>query len=146
MPAKRLFGIIPSYFLLPVYHVNPTDLSEEEAIFVIQSLRKHFPAYEKMKEIMSSDLRKKGYMRVVHFIWIVSNIRRSTATEIIQELNELSTWNPDIILVNDDQASERFDKQQASSLNRSRSCLWGVSYPNIPIIRKYPNMMGFMIN
>lgn len=82
MPAKRLFGIISIIFLFVtcISCKSSTDLSEEKRILVIQSYEKHFPAYEKMKEIMSSELRKKGYMRVsILFIWIVSNIRRSNS-------------------------------------------------------------------
>ena len=81
MPAKRLFGIISIIFLFVtcISCKSSTDLSEEKRILVIQSYEKHFPAYEKMMEIMSSELRM-GYMRVsILFIWIVSNIRRSNS-------------------------------------------------------------------
>ncbi|KEJ87167.1 hypothetical protein HMPREF1002_04590 [Porphyromonas sp. 31_2] len=82
MPAKRLFGIISIIFLFVtcISCKSSTDLSEEKRILVIQSYEKHFPAYEKMKEIMSSELRKKGiHASVYSFIWIVSNIRRSNS-------------------------------------------------------------------
>ena len=74
MPAKRLFGIISIIFLFVtcISCKSSTDLSEEKRILVIQSYEKHFPAYEKMKEIMSSEVS-------ILFIWIVSNIRRSNS-------------------------------------------------------------------
>ena len=72
MPAKRLFGIISIIFLFVtcISCKSSTDLSEEKRILVIQSYEKHFPAYEKMKEIMSSELRKKGIHASVYSFYL----------------------------------------------------------------------------
>lgn len=108
MPAKRLFGIISIIFLFVTCTSckSSTDLSEEKRILVIQSYEKHFPAYEKMKEIMSSDLRKKGIHASVYSFYLDCEqySEKQQRQKLFKKLNELSTWNPDIILVNDDQA------------------------------------------
>ena len=77
---------------------------------MIQSYEKHFPAYEKMKEIMSSDLRKKGIHASVYSFYLDCEqySEKQQRQKLFKKLNELSTWNPDIILVNDDQAFEIF--------------------------------------
>lgn len=147
MPAKRLFGIISIIFLFVtcISCKSSTDLSEEKRILVIQSYEKHFPAYEKMKEIMSSDLRKKGIHASVYSFYLDCEqySEKQQRQKLFKKLNELSTWNPDIILVNDDQALNALISSRHPLAKSIPVVFMGVSYPNIPIIRKYPNMMGF---
>ena len=147
MPAKRLFGIISIIFLFVtcISCKSSTDLSEEKRILVIQSYEKHFPAYEKMKEIMSSDLRKKGIHASVYSFYLDCEqyLEKQQRQKLFKKLNELSTWNPDIILVNDDQALNALISSRHPLAKSIPVVFMGVSYPNIPIIRKYPNMMGF---
>ena len=147
MPAKRLFGIISIIFLFVtcISCKSSTDLSEEKRILVIQSYEKHFPAYEKMKEIMSSDLRKKGIHASVYSFYLDCEqySEKQQRQKLFKKLNELSTWNPDIILVNDDQSLNALISSRHPLAKSIPVVFMGVSYPNIPIIRKYPNMMGF---
>lgn len=147
MPAKRLFGIISIIFLFVtcISCKSSTDLSEEKRILVIQSYEKHFPAYEKMKEIMSSDLRKKGIHASVYSFYLDCEqySEKQQRQKLFKKLNELSTWNPDIILVNDDQALNALISSRHPLAKSIPVVFMGVSYPNIPIIRKYPNMTGF---
>ena len=112
---------------------------------MIQSYEKHFPAYEKMKEIMSSDLRKKGIHASVYSFYLDCEqySEKQQRQKLFKKLNELSTWNPDIILVNDDQALNALISSRHPLAKSIPVVFMGVSYPNIPIIRKYPNMMGF---
>ena len=81
-----------------------------------QSYEKHFPAYEKMKEIMSSDLRKKGIHASVYSFYLDCEqySEKQQRQKLFKKLNELSTWNPDIILVNDDQALNALPSQPES--------------------------------
>lgn len=147
MPAKRLFGIISIIFLFVtcISCKSSTDLSEEKRILVIQSYEKHFPAYEKMKEIMSSELRKKGIHASVYSFYLDCEqySEKQQRQKLFKKLNELSTWNPDIILVNDDQSLNALISSRHPLAKSIPVVFMGVSYPNIPIIRKYPNMMGF---
>ena len=147
MPAKRLFGIISIIFLFVtcISCKSSTDLSEEKRILVIQSYEKHFPAYEKMKEIMSSELRKKGIHASVYSFYLDCEqySEKQQRQKLFKKLNELSTWNPDIILVNDDQALNALISSRHPLAKSIPVVFMGVSYPNIPIIRKYPNMTGF---
>ena len=147
MPAKRLFGIISIIFLFVtcISCKSSTDLSEEKRILVIQSYEKHFPAYEKIKEIMSSDLRKKGIHASVYSFYLDCEqySEKQQRQKLFKKLNELSTWNPDIILVNDDQALNALISSRHPLAKSIPVVFMGVSYPNIPIIRKYPNMTGF---
>ena len=147
MPAKRLFGIISIIFLFVtcISCKSSTDLSEEKRILVIQSYEKHFPAYEKMKEIMSSELRKKGIHASVYSFYLDCEqySEKQQRQKLFKKLNGLSTWNPDIILVNDDQALNALISSRHPLAKSIPVVFIGVSYPNIPIIRKYPNMTGF---
>ena len=147
MPAKRLFGIISIIFLFVtcISCKSSTDLSEEKRILVIQSYEKHFPAYEKMKEIMSSELRKKGIHASVYSFYLDCEqySEKQQRQKLFKKLNGLSTWNPDIILVNDDQALNALISSRHPLAKSIPVVFMGVSYPNIPIIRKYPNMTGF---
>ena len=147
MPAKRLFGIISIIFLFVtcISCKSSTDLSEEKRILVIQSYEKHFPAYEKMKEIMSSELRKKGIHASVYSFYLDCEqySEKQQRQKLFKKLNGLSTWNPDIILVNDDQALNALISSRHPLAKSIPVVFMGVSYPNISIIRKYPNMTGF---
>ena len=98
-----------------------------------------------MKEIMSSDLRKKGIHASVYSFYLDCEqySEKQQRQKLFKKLNELSTWNPDIILVNDDQALNALISSRHPLAKSIPVVFMGVSYPNIPIIRKYPNMMGF---
>ena len=93
MPAKRLFGIISIIFLFVtcISCKSSTDLSEEKRILVIQSYEKHFPAYEKMKEIMSSDLRKAMKINYFDDVELIAE-QRSEERRVGKECR--SRWSP----------------------------------------------------
>ena len=62
---------------------------------------------------------------------------------IYTELNTLSLWKPDIIIVNDDQATYSLLACEHPLLDSVPIVFTGVNYPNIPLIQKYPNVSGF---
>lgn len=147
MPTKRLFEIISILFLFVacISCKSSTESSEERRILVIQSYESHFPAYEKMKEIISVSLRKKGIHASVYSFYLDCEqySEKQQRQKLFRKLDELSTWNPDIILVNDDQALNALTGSGHPSVGSVPVVFMGVSYPNIPVIRKYPNMTGF---
>lgn len=98
-----------------------------------------------MKKIMSSNLRKKGIQACVYSFYLDCEqySEKQQRQRLFKKLNELSAWDPDIILVNDDQALNALIGSRHPSVKSTPIVFMGVSYPNIPIIRKYPNMTGF---
>lgn len=98
-----------------------------------------------MKEIMSANLRRKGIHASVYSFYLDCEqySEKQQRQKLFSKLNELSIWNPDIILVNDDQALNALTSSRHPFVKSIPIVFMGVSYPNIPIIQKYPNMTGF---
>lgn len=122
-----------------------TGASPEKRILLIQSYEKHFPPYKKMKKILSADLTKKGIRATVYTFYLdceqlsVKQQKQKT----FKKLTELTSWKPDLILVNDDAALDAFIASGHPLANSLPVVCMGINYPNRPLLEKYPNITGF---
>lgn len=122
-----------------------TETSEEKHILVIQSYEKHFSPYKEMKKILAQNLNKKGIRATVYSLYLdcEQSSEKQLRLKIFNKLDELSSWKPDIILVNDDQALNALVASKHPDSKSIPVVFMGINYPNIPIIEKHPNLTGF---
>lgn len=140
----RVFtGVI--LLLIAISCDRSAGVSREKRILLIQSYEKHFPPYRKMKKILSADLTQKGIQATVYsfFLDCEQFSLKQQKQKIFMKLNELSSWKPDIILVNDDPALNALIESGHPAVKSVPVVFMGINYPNVPLLEKYSNITGF---
>lgn len=117
----------------------------EKRVLVIQSYEPDFQAYKDIEGAFKRGFQKEGIQTSLFTFYLNCEAYQSTDEKlrIYTELNILSLWKPDIIIVNDDQATFSLLTCQHPSLDSIPIVFTGVNYPNVPLIQKYPNVSGF---
>lgn len=114
-------------------------------ILIIQSYEAGLPAYKKMKNIFAEQLRKRDIHAEVHTLYLdcTKKTEKKQKLTIYEELNTLSSWNPDVILTCDDPALNALLTCDHPSAKTIPIVFTGANYPNEPFIQKLPNITGF---
>lgn len=114
-------------------------------ILIIQSYETGLPAYKKMKNIFAEQLRKRDIHAEVHTLYLdcTKKTEKKQKLTIYEELNTLSSWNPDVILTCDDPALNALLTCDHPSAKTIPIVFTGANYPNEPFIQKLPNITGF---
>lgn len=122
-----------------------TSTAEKKHILIIHSYEANFPAYKEMKKIIANRLRKRDIQAEIHSYYLdcEQNQEKKQKQALFDKINELSSWNPDIIMTFDDQALQILLTCNHPSVKSTPVVFSGVNYPNIPFIQKYPNITGF---
>lgn len=147
MPYKYSFQLVAVVILLLTFIScgSPADSSKEKHILVIQSYEKHFSAYKEMKKVLSDDLHKRRVRASIYSFYLDCEqfTEKQQRQKTFDKLNELSSWKPDIILVNDDQALSALITCEHPFVKSIPVVFMGINYPNISFIEKHPNITGF---
>ncbi len=122
-----------------------TETPREKRILVIQSYEKHFSPYKEMKNILSGEFHDKGIQAAVYSFYLDCEqfSEKQQKQKIFNKLEELSSWKPDIILVNDDPALNALIACGHPTVKSIPVVFMGINYPNTSLIKKYPNITGF---
>lgn len=62
---------------------------------------------------------------------------------LYEKLNELASWNPDVILVCDDEALNALLTCDHPSVKTTPVVFTGVNYPSVPFLKRHANITGF---
>ena len=140
---RYLFLLLLPLFLLVA---NSCERSTtEKRILIVQSYEPDFQAYKDIEEAFKKGFQKEGIPASIFTFYLNCEAYQSLEEKqrIYTELNTLSLWKPDIIIVNDDQATYSLLACEHPLLDSVPIVFTGVNYPNIPLIQKYPNVSGF---
>ena len=140
---RYLFLLLLPLFLLVA---NSCERSTtEKRILIVQSYEPDFQAYKDVEETFKNGFQKEGIHASIFTFYLNCEAYQSPEEKqrIYTELNTLSLWKPDIIIVNDDQATYSLLACEHPLLDSVPIVFTGVNYPNIPLIQKYPNVSGF---
>ena len=140
---RYLFLLLLPLFLLVA---NSCERSTtEKRILIVQSYEPDFQAYKDVEETFKNGFQKEGIHASIFTFYLNCEAYQSPEEKqrIYTELNTLSLWKPDIIIVNDDQATYSLLACEHPLLDSVPIVFTGVNHPNIPLIQKYPNVSGF---
>lgn len=147
MLHKYIFQALAGMILLLTFLScdHSTGASPEKRILLIQAYEKHFPPYRKMKKILSAELTQKGIQATVYSFYLDCEQLsvKQQKQKIFKKLDELASWKPDLILVNDDAALDALIASGHPVVRSIPVVFTGVNYPNAPLLEKYPNITGF---
>lgn len=114
-------------------------------IFVIHSYEESYEAYPDYDRMIARQFRKEGIRAEISTFYLdceTYNEPREIA-RMRHLLDSMAAWKPDIILVNEDQATYSLLKTDHDLVKSVPIVFAGVNYPNWPLIRRYPNVTGF---
>ena len=133
IPVKET-GVLKAHTNEPLYK-----------ILVIHSYTEDLVAYSKFSNLISEKLEKKNINTDVRTFYLDSE-RYNEAEEnakMYEYLDSIRQWNPDIILVNDDQATYTLMACNHPFGKTKPVIFSGVNFPNFPLLDQHPNFCGF---
>lgn len=119
---------------------------EERRILIVHSYEESYVGYPDFNRLIDKEFRRNGVDADIRIVYL--------DCEAFQEEPELKYmyhlldsvsdgWEPDIILVNDDQAAYSLFKCCHPLAKEIPVVFGGVNYPNWELLKEYPNVTGF---
>ncbi len=137
---QYFLGFCFIFFLLTACHS-----SDKRRVLVIHSYEDDYVLYPEFNKLIAKEF-SKSHLPVEITTFYLDCERYKEKDETIrmkQYLDSIKDWNPDIILVNEDQATYSLLSTFHPLVKRVPIVFSGVNYPNWTLIKQYPNVTGF---
>lgn len=142
---RKILLLFPILIYLVSVLVSCTS-SKERRILVIHSYEEMYAAYPDFSRLIAKQFREKGIKADIRTLYLdCESFREGPELERMRHfLDSVSRgWRPEVILVNEDQATYSLLKCGAPLANEVPIVFAGVNYPNWPLIKQYSNVTGF---
>ncbi|MEG1865466.1 MAG: HAMP domain-containing sensor histidine kinase [Bacteroides sp.] len=140
--GKLIASVLSILFLLIAFSCTER---KEFRVLVIHSYEKSCASYADFNRLIAKEFKNEGVKADIHTIYLDCEMYLD-GPELIQMshlINQEVSWHPDIILVNDDQATYSLLKCNHPLVKQVPIVFAGVNYPNWAQIKQYPNVTGF---
>jgi signal transduction histidine kinase len=143
---KNTFLPIYVWIFLFFFVLNSCSDREERRILIVHSYEESYVGYPDFNRLIDKEFRRNGVNADIRIVYL--------DCEAFQEEPELKYmyhlldsvsdgWEPEIILVNDDQAAYSLFKCCHPLAKEIPVVFGGVNYPNWELLKEYPNVTGF---
>lgn len=143
---KNTFLPIYAWIFLFFFVLNSCSDREERRILIVHSYEESYVGYPDFNRLIDKEFRRNGVNADIRIVYL--------DCEAFQEEPELKYmyhlldsvsdgWEPEIILVNDDQAAYSLFKCCHPLAKEIPVVFGGVNYPNWELLKEYPNVTGF---
>lgn len=143
---KNAFLPIYAWIFLFFFVLNSCSDREERRILIVHSYEESYVGYPDFNRLIDKEFRRNGVNADIRIVYL--------DCEAFQEEPELKYmyhlldsvsdgWEPEIILVNDDQAAYSLFKCCHPLAKEIPVVFGGVNYPNWELLKEYPNVTGF---
>lgn len=114
-------------------------------ILVIHSYEETHEAYPKFNTLIAKGFKDKRIDAEIRTFYLDCEyyLEEPELHRMSTMLDTMSLWKPDIILVNEDQATYSLLKCGHPLVKQVPIVFAGVNYPNWELVRQYPNVTGF---
>ena len=140
---KKILKLTYLLFLL----LSVTGCSEKEVrrILAIHSYEFSYAAYPDFNRLIEEDFNKLGIDPDIRTLYLdCESYQEQPELERMRRLlDSLKDWKPEVILVNEDQATYSLLKCGHPLAKQVPIVFAGVNYPNWELIKQYPNVTGF---
>ncbi len=139
----QILGIIMAAFLFS--NCTSQSRSEKHRIVVIHSYDSHYKGYKNLDKMIEKDF-KKAHTSVELKTFYLDCEKYNEQQELLRMYRFIDTvkrWNPNLILVYDDQATYSLLKCNHPMVHRVPVVFSGVEFPNMSLIQGYNNVTGF---
>ena len=115
-------------------------------ILIIESYDQDYLGYKDNEQKLSKLFRKSGIEADIHTFYLDSEsyLDAEERARMFHYLDTIAPWKPDIILVNDDQATYSLLASGHPLARQIPVVFAGVNYPNQPLLRQFDNVTGFV--
>lgn len=138
-------NIIFFFIVLLGLSFSSCSQKEEKRVLVIHSYEDSYAGYPLFNKLIDKEFSKKGIradMRVL-YLDCESYQEKEELERMNDMLDSLADWKPEIIIVNEDQATYSLLKCENPIVRQIPIVFSGVNYPNWELIKQYPNVTGF---
>lgn len=143
---KNTFLPIYAWIFLFFFVLNSCSDREERRILIVHSYEESYVGYPDFNRLIDKEFRRNGVNADIRIVYL--------DCEAFQEEPELKYmyhlldsvsdgWEPEVILVNDDQAAYSLFKCCHPLVTEIPVVFGGVNYPNWELLKEYPNVTGF---
>ena len=143
---KNTFLPIYIWIFLFFFVLSSCSDREERRILIVHSYEESYVGYPDFNRLIDKEFRRNGVDADIRIVYL--------DCEAFQEEPELKYmyhlldsvsdgWEPEIILVNDDQAAYSLFKCCHPLAKEIPVVFGGVNYPNWELLKEYPNVTGF---
>lgn len=114
-------------------------------VLIIHSYTEKLSTASIFCEEIRKNLRKKGIEPEIRIFYLDAERYKAAdeETRMYKYLNSLQDWDPDIILVNDDQATYTLMACGHPLGKKTPVVFSGVNFPNWELLKQHPNFTGF---
>lgn len=132
--------------LLLLIGLSSCSPKEEHRILVIHSYEETYGGYPDYNEMISRQFEKKNIKADIRTLYLdcENYLEKQELERMFHLLDSVSVdWKPEVIIVNEDQATYSLLKCGAPLVKEVPVIFGGVNYPNWKLISQYPNVTGF---
>ncbi|WP_317469604.1 sensor histidine kinase [Bacteroides hominis] len=144
MKSMRFILLFISCYIT-IFLLTACSFEEERRILVIHSYENDYQGYAEYNKQIKKEFSKSRIPVKLFFFYL--NCERYNEPQEIKRINlfidSIAKWKPEIILVNDDQATYSLLKSHNPILKEIPIVFSGVNYPNWELIKQYDNVTGF---
>lgn len=122
-----------------------SDTRMPKRILVIESYGADYPGYKNNEQKLTKLFEKKGISAQIKTFYLdcENYLDSAECRRIIHLLDTIAPWAPDIIWVNDDQATYSLLASKHPLTHQIPIVFAGVNYPNRPLLKQFENVTGF---
>ena len=139
---KKLFIIL----MLFLFFLSGCSEKKYRRVLIVHSYEESYAAYPDFNEMIAKEFERKGIDVDIRTVYLDCESYME-----IPELNRMRTlldsisrnWKPEVILVNEDQATYSLLKCDYPLVKEVPVVFGGVNYPNFKLLKEYPNVTGF---
>lgn len=118
---------------------------EERRVLVIHSYEDTYAGYPQFNKAIAKEFRKQGIHAELCVLYLdcESYLKKEELERMNFLLDSIKGWKPEIILVNEDQATYSLLECGNPLTQKIPIVFGGVNYPNWDLIKQYHNVTGF---
>lgn len=118
---------------------------EERRVLVIHSYEDSYAGYPVFDKLIKKEFRKKNIKADLCVLYLdcESYLEKEELERMNFMLDSVANWKPEVIIVNEDQATYSLLKCGNPLVKQTPVVFAGVNYPNWELIEQYPNVTGF---
>ncbi len=143
---KNTFLPIYAWIFLFFFVLNSCSDREERRILIVHSYEESYVGYPDFNRLIDKEFRRNGVNADIRIVYLdCESFQEEPELKYMYHLLDSVSdgWEPEVILVNDDQAAYSLFKCCHPLAKEIPVVFGGVNYPNWELLKEYPNVTGF---
>lgn len=143
---ENTFLPIYAWIFLFFFVLNSCSDREERRILIVHSYEESYVGYPDFNRLIDKEFRRNGVNADIRIVYLdCESFQEEPELKYMYHLLDSVSdgWEPEVILVNDDQAAYSLFKCCHPLVKEIPVVFGGVNYPNWELLKEYPNVTGF---